>query len=196
MIRSGRPVALAIASLALALVMLLPSELAANVDVRLSLAELTRSSTGIATVTCVERHSEWEGARIITLSRVHVDSVLAGELPTAEPIVRTLGGSVGRLAQIVEGEPELAPGSRAVLFLRERTAGGFQVSGRGQGQFPIVASSEGRPFLVRHPGLGMLVDLPGRPNAKLTAAVSVLHGLSVDAAQAAIQLAWEKTHAR
>jgi len=185
---------LAFAFLALGLIIAMPRELAANVDVILSLADLTRTSTAIATVTPLEQQSHWEGGRIVTLTRVRIDSLLAGNPTISEPIVRTLGGTIGNLTQIVDGEPVLLPSSRALLFLRETGPGTFQVAGRGQGQFPIVVSLEGGPFVVHHPRLGTLVQPVDRPSVR--AAVSVLHGLALDAAEATIELAWKESHAR
>ena len=83
-----------------------PREASASVAIAASLEDLARASTVIARVTPVERTSAWEDGRIVTTTRVRVDEVVAGSVAgsTRELRVRTLGGRVDTIGQIVEGE--------------------------------------------------------------------------------------------
>jgi hypothetical protein len=172
---------------------LLADDAAASLDVGVTVAELSRWSSAVAIVTVLESHSAWEGTRIVTLSRVHVDRLVAGTTSTAEPVIRTLGGTVGRLTQVVEGEAELAPGSRSMIFLRESTDGTAFVTARAQGQFLLAEDRASRPVLSRSPHLGELVDRRGVAHSQT--AVFELHLMPLESAERAIHVVWEKTHA-
>jgi hypothetical protein len=163
-----------------------------SLEVGVSVAELARWSTAVAVVTTLESQSAWEGTRIVTLSRVHVDRLVAGRTETVEPIVKTFGGQVGRIAQVVGGEAELAPGSHWMLFLRESTDGTSSVTARAQGQFLMTEVGRAQWHLSRSPHLGHLVD---RRGAAVRSAASELEGLSVETAERVIQSAWENGHA-
>src|SRR6188768_1521564 len=76
-----------------------------------SLTELVRRSTRIARATALESFTRSEqigGARhIVTYSRLRLDDTIHGPNGEAETLVRTLGGRVGELGEIVHGEAEL-----------------------------------------------------------------------------------------
>jgi hypothetical protein len=171
----------------------LPPDAAASLDVGVTVTELTGWSTAVVVATTLESTSAWEGTRIVTLERIHVDRLVAGGTKTDELIVKTLGGKVGGLGQIVEGEAELAPGTRWMLFLRESTDGTSSVTARAQGQFLVSGEESTGQVVFSSPHLGKL--LQRRAAVSLRPAASELAGLSFESAARAIRVAWDKTHA-
>jgi hypothetical protein len=149
----------------------------ASVSVAILFDELVRDASAVAVVTAEEQRAGWENDRILTYTRVRVHHRIAGQLP--ETVwVRTLGGAVGTIGQIVEGEPSLPVGSTSLLFLRpavdpdaQATLGAFSVVGRAQGQFPVVAEIGRPPRIVGASDMGALVP----PAPERVARVAHLH---------------------
>jgi hypothetical protein len=112
--------------------------------------------------------------------------------------VRTLGGIVGKLGQRVEGEAVLVPGQQALLFLHTGGPTGVtEVTGRGQGQFPVVIEGAGAPRIVRNRAVGLLLAPQVRISSAATRlAAAVLHGRYVDDVAGEIAGDWSRTHAR
>jgi len=88
--------------------------------------------------------------------------------------VRTLGGEVGNVAQIVEGPPTFTPGQPSLVFVRPRLGqagraadGSFVVVEAGQGQFLVEAKDgQGRRLArLRRRGRGFTRtdEAGGRP---------------------------------
>jgi hypothetical protein len=175
----------------------------ASVSIAVLFDELVRGSTAVAAATPVEQHAQWEGGRIVTYTRVRVDTKIAGELPQ-ETWVRTLGGVVDRVGQIVEGEPSFAIGEQSLLFLRQRPEG-FEVTARAQGQFAIAAGDGKEPRLIAVKGVGAL--LPPAPERVARAAQldplgsarfarDVLDGRLLRDASREIAAAWARSHTK
>jgi hypothetical protein len=57
--------------------------------------------------------------------------------------VRTLGGTVGEIGQIVQGEAVLEHGVPAVFFLRDSVPGTYSVTGMAQGHYGLHADQAG-----------------------------------------------------
>jgi MYXO-CTERM domain-containing protein len=176
----------------------------ASVSVAAFFDELVRQSSAVAAVTPVAQLTQWEDGRIITYTRMRVDAAVAGELPQ-EAWVRTLGGAVEKLGQIVEGEPSFVVGQPSLVFLRQRAGGAFEVTARAQGQFPIVSGDGKAPHLVSARDLGAILPPAAERVAKGTApggesgsllASEVLHGRSLDGASREIALTWARFHAK
>ena len=167
----------------------------ASLDVTVSLTDLARWSSAVAVVTTLDGQSEWEGGRIVTLSRVRVDTVVAGGASSSELLVRTLGGTIGDVAQRVDGEPKLVPGQSCLLFLQRLQDGVFGVSARAQGQFDVRRDESGRAILAESAGLGTLVGRPAAIREHVLGAVAELRGVLLDAALIPITEAWGRTHA-
>ena len=174
-----------------------------SVSFTVVLDALARESAGACLETPIEAKSVWEGGRIVTYTRVHVDRVFAGALGS-EIWVKTLGGAVGDIGQRVEGEAVLRFGQQSVLFVSSYE-GSFVVTARGQGQFPIVKDSSGSLRLRRNMHSGALLPprdatvsrirtLTSYAPASLPAA-DVLDGKSIDEAATEIAGAWKRTHA-
>jgi hypothetical protein len=175
----------------------------ASVSFTVVLDSLVRDSAAACVETPVEIKSVWEGGRIVTYTRVHVDRVLAGSLP-GEVWVETLGGEVGDIGQRVEGEAVLRTGQQSVLFL-SRYRGSFVVTARGQGQFPVVRDPAGALRLHKNHHAGALLAPRSTEVARIRSvttyapasspAADVLDGKSIDDAATEISAAWRRTHA-
>jgi Matrixin len=184
-------------------------EAAASVSIAILFDELVRDSTGAAIVTPYEQKPVWEEGRIITYTHVHADRPVAGTLES-EPWIRTMGGTVGRIGQIVDGEPVLTIGKPGLLFLqpdRVSGSGAYVVTGRAQGQFPVVAGAQGAPTFRASSGVGAIVPPPEaratqmaqlRAKAGLAAeaprATDVLHLRQVEDGVRDVAAAWVRIH--
>jgi hypothetical protein len=130
----------------------------ASVSTAVLFEDLVRDADAVATVTPLERFATWEDGRIVTYTRVRVDRAVAGSVPP-DPWIRTMGGVVGRIGQIVEGEASFAAGQPTLVFLRQRPDS-LEVVARGQGQFALAAADERRPRLLAASNMGMLLPPP------------------------------------
>jgi hypothetical protein len=115
----------------------------------LTLGQLVKRSTSVLVITGVARRTSWQtiaGARrIVTEVRARVDDLVAGTDPSAtEVVVRTLGGQVGSIGQIVEGEAELTLGEASFTFLSQTHPDFYAVTGMGQGHYPLSSEARGR----------------------------------------------------
>lgn len=125
---------------------------AATVARALTLRELLSRSTSVLVLTPLARASSWEviggSRRIVTDTRARVDELVSGADPkSSEVLVRTLGGRIGKIGQLVSGEAELELGEDCLLFGREFEPARFGVAAMAQGHYPLVTQSGGK--LVR-----------------------------------------------
>jgi hypothetical protein len=200
-------------------VAVIPTDANASVSIAVTFDALVKDADAVAMITPDSASSVWEDGRIYTYTRLKVDQAVAGDLP-AQPWVRTMGGVVGHIGQLVDGEPVLVPGKPSLLFLRKLTSTGtFEVSARGQGQFPIVVDEATKVSKVfRNANAGMLLPpkvkapvLPGtvQPGpvapqsatapgdvaaAKVRLAAEVLHDRPVADVTREIAAAWKLAH--
>jgi hypothetical protein len=194
----SRAAALVLALGAPSLGPLTPSTAEASVSIAATVDGLLQQSTAAAVVTAAESSPVWEDGRIYTYTHLHVARGVAGELKTgAEAWVRTMGGIVGKVGQIVEGEAAFAPGETSLVFLRPGPVGAYVVTARGQGQFPVVADDPQQPaHIVRSHAAGMLVaPRPAAASAAPRLAAEVFHGRPVDDVAQEIAAAWVAAHA-
>jgi hypothetical protein len=191
-----RATALFLAVFAAALVPLFAADARASV----SIAVTWDASTSAAVVTAIESRSVWEGGRIYTYTHVRVDRTVAGNLPTGgDAWVRTMGGVVDRIGQLVEGEAVLVGGRPSLLFLHPGPIGALEVTARGQGQLAIVADDPKLPARVRCNQAAGLLMSPRIAASAATApvlAAHVLDGRPVDDVVRDVVAAWSATHAR
>jgi len=158
----------------------------ASVARSISVRALIQKSRSVVLGTPLAAHSEWTevggSRRIVTLTRVRIDEHVARSQPEAsEVLVRTLGGRVGNLGQLVHGEAELRANEACMLFLHEGEPGFSSVTAMAQGHYPLIADARGR-WLKRSPGLAKLVMEP-------EAAVERLSGQTIDVARGIVRQA-------
>jgi hypothetical protein len=151
--------------------------------------ELVERSRHVLLGEPLEAYSVWErvGGRrhIVTYTRVRTKDVLGGSDPRDEELlVRTLGGRVGELGQLVHGEAQLVTGLRNVLFLMP-SRDALAVTAMAQGQYPLRRDARGVERLKRNPTLAELVDESG-------SAVQRLTGRSLDEARTLLRGAVRK----
>lgn len=83
-----------------------------------------------------------------TRVRVHEAWIETGDNAT-EFVVRTLGGQLDGVGELVHGQPELELGVRGLGFLqRGRQAGVWWAVGMAQGHFPLEGSSDAARLLA------------------------------------------------
>jgi hypothetical protein len=127
--------------------------------------ELVRRSQHVILGEPLDAYSVWEQVaerrHIVTYSRIRTHELLGGATPAQdELLVRTLGGRVGELGEVVHGEAQLVMGSRSVLFLMP-TAGELGVTAMAQGHYPLTRDQAGEERLGPSPGMPELVDPNG-----------------------------------
>lgn len=162
----------------------------ASVSFTVVMDSLVQESSAAILATPIEVKSVWEGGRIATYTRVHVDRTFVGSA-SSEVWVKTMGGVVGQIGQLVDGEAVLRSGQQSVLFLSS-FGGSTVVTARGQGQFPIVKDASGALRLRKNAHAGAL--LAARTTTSAPAA-DVLDGKTIDDAQIEIAASWQRTHA-
>jgi hypothetical protein len=178
-----------------------------SVSVAVAFDALVKDSSAVALVTPIEQKSVWENGRIYTYSRVHADTGVAGDVGTGEEAwIRTMGGIVGNVGQIVDGEAVLTVGRPCLLFLHQGPPGALEVTARAQGQYPVTLDEATKtPRLVRSGAVGVL--LPPKGAAKARAPVTgatqaapilaheMLHNKRVEDGLREIGVAWKRLHA-
>jgi hypothetical protein len=130
------------------------------VSIAVAFDNLVKDADVVAVITPGEHQSIWEDGRIYTYTKVKVDQGVAGDVGAgADGWVRTMGGVVGKVGQLVDGEPVFVDSKPSLLFLRKFKEGGvFEVSARAQGQYPIaVDESTKTKKLLRSSAVGMLL---------------------------------------
>jgi hypothetical protein len=168
---------------------------AASVSIPVTFDDLVGRATAAAIVMPIEQHGVWEDGRIATYTHLRIERRVAGTLPESV-WVRTEGGAVGHVGQIVEGEAAFVPGTPSLVFLHPRRDGGsataFGVVEGAQGQFPIVTEGRRSPRLVMSPHMGGLVP----PASTSPLARDVLVDVALEDAAKAIAAAWAHRHSR
>ena len=139
-----------------------------------SLDQLVKRSTSVLVGLPLERWAEWTRIggtkRIVTLTRVRVEETVSGA-EDSELLVRTLGGRIGDIGQLVDGEAELRVGERSLLFSHRYDAGLSGVTAMAQGHYPFDSSS-GVARLLRSPRVATMLR-------EKNAAVEQLEGMTV-----------------
>ncbi len=196
-----------------------PSDAGASVSIAVGFDALVKDADAVAVVTPQESRSVWEDGRIYTYTRVKVDQGVAGDLGS-DGWVRTMGGVVGKIGQMVDGEAVLTTGRASLVFVhRFKAAGTWEVSARAQGQFPVVVDDSTKlRKVIRSSAVGVL--LPPKPKvadasvkagsvqpqsvtpgptdvalAKIRLAGEVIPDRPLDDVTREIALAWKKAHA-
>lgn len=139
------------AALALVAVLLAPAAARATTVIPVTTEELTRRSDEVIVATVRASTSRWDGGLIVTDHELVVGATVRGDAPPGATVfVRTPGGTVGRLAQVVPDAPTLEVGSTYVFFL----AGGV-------GRVRFLAHLTAAVVPVRAaPGVGLVAQPP------------------------------------
>jgi hypothetical protein len=178
----------------------------ASVSIAVPFDTLVSQSTVAAFVTPVTQISAWQGGRIFTYTDVHIDQAVAGAALPEGISVRTMGGDVGNIGQVVDGEAVLTVGRPSLLFLHPASAipgdegsaltshpATYTVTARAQGQFAVVADAAGELRVRRSSAVGALVAPRG--TAVQVLAGDALHGNKLNDARDAITRVWSRVHA-
>lgn len=150
----------------------------------LTLTELVRDSRYALVGTPVDLFAQWETLgdhrRILTYTMVRTEYSLDGRPPaTRELLVRTLGGIVDGIGQIVPGEAVLRRGETAAFFLADIEHDLFAVTGMAQGHYPVVTDKQGTRRLTMSRGALEVATTT-------TAAVKRLDGRALDEVEALV----------
>jgi hypothetical protein len=98
--------------------------------------------------------------RIVTYLQVQVSQPIDGRPPPETTlVVRTLGGTVGEIGQLVHGEARLELGEQALVFLAAGRDGVLGVTGMAQGHYPLSFDAEKIARLGASPDMPALVDV-------------------------------------
>jgi hypothetical protein len=153
------------------------------------LTALTQRSQHVLLGEPLDAYSVWEriGSRkhIVTYTRVRAHELLAGADPkTDELLVRTLGGRVGELGELVHGEAVLQVGRRSVVFVMP-SRDALAVTAMAQGHYPLQRDAAGAELLRKSPHATELFD-------DASSAVKRLPGLRVPEARSLLQQVVQK----
>jgi hypothetical protein len=176
-----------------------PRDAYASISIAVTYDGLLAQSSAAAVVIPAEERAVWENGRIYTYTRVGVDRAVAGDLTAGTEVwVRTMGGIIGNVGQRVDGEAVLTVGRPSLLFLHAGPVGSYEVTARGQGQFPIVLDEQKTVRLMKSFSAGALVaprvlDAAAPPPRM---AADAFHGRTLDEAVIDIAGAWEHAHAK
>jgi hypothetical protein len=203
---------------------LVPTDAQASVSIAVAFDALVKDADTVGVVTPLETKSVWEEGRIYTYTRVKVEQGVAGELATgSEGWVRTMGGVVGKIGQLVDGEPVFTANKSSLVFMRKfKIAGQWEVSARAQGQYPVVVDDTVKDTfrsrrVMRSAAVGVLLppkapsptETAGPPAAlapttktepsgattpKARLAGEVIHDRALDDVTREISTAWTKAH--
>jgi hypothetical protein len=148
------------------------------------LEELTARSQHVLLGEPLDAECVWEriGQRrhIVTYTRVRALELFAGADPRQdELLLRTLGGQVGELGELVHGEAVLQLGQRGMLFVMP-VEGTLAVTAMAQGHYPVRNDSGGRQRLLRSPEATEILGEAG-------SAVTRLPGLDLAEARALLK---------
>jgi hypothetical protein len=82
--------------------------------------------------------------KLVTETRLHVEGTLGLEPPgETELAVRTLGGQLDGMGELIDGQAELRRGQLCVGFLERAPDGACWVTGMAQGHYPLAQSDAG-----------------------------------------------------
>lgn len=130
------------------------------------LPELVSLSHHALAGTPTDAWCRWEtvgkSRRIVTYHQVEITQTLDGR-PPPEPtlLVRTLGGRVGDIGQLVHGEAHLTPEKPTVVFLTPDVDGLLGVTAMAQGHYPLRPVERDLPRLEASPNMPSLQQVEG-----------------------------------
>ena len=96
-----------------------------------------------------------DGKQIHTVAILRVRSVLKGAL-APEIEVRTPGGTIGDIAQVVQGAPQLSKGEEVILFLHRVSERRFTIEGFALGKYQVIEGPGGTYLTQDLRNIGLL----------------------------------------
>jgi hypothetical protein len=134
-----------------------------------SLRDLVLRSTRIVRGTPLDAFTRAETIgdtrHIVTYSRLGIDEWIHGASSESEILVRTLGGRLNDVAELVPGEALLIHGEPCVAFLQTNPDGIELVTAMAQGHYPLALDATGAPRLRASGNMPHLVGSPGSASA-------------------------------
>ncbi len=165
--------------------MLSASEAHASVSFAVDTDRLVTRAELVLRATALDSYAAWEGTRIVTYSKLHVDETIAGSTKDSEVWVRSLGGQVDHLGQWVDGEPVFNQGQSSLVFLSKDEGGAYVSVARAQGQIPLSFDAKKKTWLAKpNPYIGMLVP---RPETTLPSATNSVQTTSTNSASTSVK---------
>jgi len=144
----------------------------ASTALAVSLKDLVSRSSRIAHATPLEGFSRFENIgdrrHIVTYSRLQVHELLRGPSGETEMLVRTLGGRVDNLGEIVHGEAVLALNEACVVFIHTTSDGIDQVTAMAQGHYPLTSDTDGTRRLTMSRAIPHLMGDPSGAATRLS----------------------------
>jgi len=132
----------------------------------ITLPELVGLSRYALVGTATDAFSRWEAVgnsrRIVTYTRVEVTQPIDGRPPPDTSLMlRTLGGRVGDLGQLVHGEARFEIGAESVMFVAPDEDGVFGITAMAQGHYPLGADADSAIRLRASPNVPALTRVEG-----------------------------------
>ncbi len=135
------------------------SDAQASVSIAVQYDALLKDADSVAVIVPQAATSVWEDGRIYTYTKLKIEQSVAGDVGTGGEVwVRTMGGVVGKIGQLVDGEPVFVTGKSSLVFLRKfKSTTTYEVSARAQGQFPITIDEHRKiKKVIRSANVGVL----------------------------------------
>ncbi len=143
-----------------------PRVAAATMARAVSLPQLVGLSQYALVGAATEAYSRWESVgasrRIVTYVQVLVTQPIDGRPPPETTLMlRTLGGRVGDIGQLVHGEAKFELDAPAVVFLAPDSDGVLGVTAMAQGHYPLSRGSRDVVRLLASPNMPSLTQVQG-----------------------------------
>lgn len=118
------------------------------VMVKLETKDLAGQAEAVVVGKVTAAKAQWDEkkTKIITLTTVQIAETVKGDLK-GEVVVRTFGGEVDGLAQLVPGMPQFTKDEEVVLFLKSENKA-WHVVGLGQGKYNVLREKDKDPVVV------------------------------------------------
>jgi len=151
----------------------LPRLASATLARAISLPELVGLSRYALVGTATDASSRWESVgdsrRIVTYVRLEVAQPIDGRPPPDTTLMlRTLGGRVGDIGQLVHGEAVFELGAASAVFLTPDEDGVLGITGMAQGHYPLQTIAGDVARLKASPNLPSLLRVPGSAVQRLS----------------------------
>lgn len=168
------------------LVLLVASSLSATTVRVLSIDEQLQRSTAVVEARVVDVAVHATEHRPVTVTRLEVERVLAGDAPARLSLLQ-LGGTVDGRTTRVHGDAVLEPNTRVVLFVRADSIGTWTLTALAQSAWHIVTS--GKEVLVERRLAGLVRVTSGQDGLLEPVHVEDPPRLTLDELRAAIAAA-------